>query len=80
MDGECIVNRFALSVSNIYVRVCGDRVEVGISPSWDSIGRHEYIIIGSVDEVLNGLSKLIEDIMYASKAIEDMVKEVRNRD
>jgi hypothetical protein len=80
MGSECRVKRLILSVSNIYIRVCGNSVEVDISPSWDSIGRHEYIAVGTVDEVLNEISKLVEDIRRVSKAIEDIVNEVENRD
>ena len=68
-----------LQVASIYIRVCGDRAEVGISPLWDNIGRHEYVAIGAVDEVIEELRKLAEDIQRASKAIEDMYTGARNR-
>jgi hypothetical protein len=80
MSSECRVKHLSLSVSNICIKVCENSVEVSISPSWDSLGRHEYIAVGTVDEVLNELNKLVEDIQRASKAIEDMVMEVGRED
>jgi hypothetical protein len=68
-----------LRAASIYIRVCGDRAEVGISPLWDNIGRHEYVAIGSVDEVLEELRKLAEDIQRVSKAVMDMYTGARNR-
>jgi hypothetical protein len=75
MGSECIVKHLTLSVSNIYIRVCGDEAEVGVSPLWDSIGRHEYVVVGTVGEVLNELRKLAEDIRVASKSIDDVVND-----
>jgi hypothetical protein len=68
-----------LCAASIYIRVCGDQVEVSISPLWDNIGRHEYVAIGTVDEVLEELRKLAEDIQRVSRAIEDMYTGARNR-
>ena len=67
-----------LKVASIYVKVCKDEAEARISPIWGTIGRHEYLAIGAVDEVLNELKQLAEDILNATKALEDMAREVRS--
>ena len=74
---DCESRRLQLQVSNIYIRVCGDEAEVGISPIWDTIGRHEYIVVGKVDDVVNELRRLAEDILKVIKALEYMVWGVR---
>jgi hypothetical protein len=79
MNSECRAKVLQLQAAQVYIRVCGDEAEVGISPSWDSIGRHEYIAAGAVDEVIKELKQLAEDVLKAAKALEDIIKEVRNR-
>jgi len=69
---ECKVRRLQLQAANIYIRVCGDEAEVGISPAWDTIGRHEYIAAGTAEEVAEELKQLAEDILKAVKELEDM--------
>jgi hypothetical protein len=54
-----------------------DEAEVGISPAWDIIGRYEYVVVGTVDEVIKELKQLAEDILKAAKELEDIAKEVR---
>jgi hypothetical protein len=74
METECKVKLMRLQVANVCIRVCGDEVEVGISPPWDTIGRHEYVVVGTVDEVIKELKQLAEDILKAVKAFEYMVR------
>jgi hypothetical protein len=50
--------------------VCGDEAEVRVSPAWDSVGRHEYVAVGSVGEVVKELRQLAEDILRAVEALE----------
>ena len=78
MRANCKLRNLHLKVASIYVKVCKDEAEARISPIWDAIGRHEYLAIGAVDEVLNELKQLAEDILCAVKALEDMVREVRS--
>jgi hypothetical protein len=72
---ECKVRSLQLKVASIYIRVCGDEAEVGISPLWDNIGRHEYTAVGTAEEVLNELKQLAEDVLKAVKELEDMSRE-----
>ena len=78
MRVDCKLRNLQLKVASIYVKVCKAEAEARISPIWDAIGRHEYLAIGAVDEVLNELKQLAEDILNATKALEDMVREVRS--
>ena len=78
MRADCKLRNLQLKVASIYVKVCKDEAEARISPIWDAIGRHEYLAIGAVDEVLRELKQLAEDILNATKAFEDMVREVRS--
>jgi hypothetical protein len=73
MKGGCELRSLQLQVANIYIRVCGDEAEVGISPTWDTTGRHEYVVVGTIDDVINELKQLVEDILKAIKTIEYMV-------
>jgi hypothetical protein len=74
MVGECRVRSLQLQAANIYIRVCGGEAEVGISPLWDTIGRHEYIATGTAEEVAKELKQLAEDILKAVKELEDMAR------
>jgi hypothetical protein len=62
-------------VASIYIRVCGDEAEVRVSPVWDSVGRHEYVAVGSVGEVVGELRQLAEDILRAVEALENVAGE-----
>jgi hypothetical protein len=77
MKGGCELSSLQLKVANIYIRLYGDRVEVGISPVWNTTGRHEYVVVGTIDDVINELKQLVEDILKAIKALEYMVGWVR---
>jgi hypothetical protein len=52
---------------------------VRISPKWDVVGRHEYLITGTVEDALNELRKLAEDLLKAVKALKELVEEVGGR-
>jgi len=71
---ECKVRNLQLQAANIYIRVCGDEAEVGISPAWDNIGRHEYTAFGTVEEVVKSLRRLAEDILEAVKELESVAR------
>jgi hypothetical protein len=73
MESECKVKRLALQVANVYVRVCGDEVEVDISPPWDIIGRHEYILIDKIDKAVEGLKQLAKEILVVVEELEKMI-------
>ena len=62
-----------LQVANIYIRVCGDDAEVGISPPWDIVGRHEYIFIDKIDRAVDGLKQLAKEILIVVEELEKMV-------
>lgn len=76
MEPNCIARTLQLKAANIHIRMCGDEVEVGISPIWDNIERHEYVAIGKVDEVINELKQLSQDILEAVKVLEEIVMSV----
>jgi hypothetical protein len=68
---ECRSKLLQLQASTIFIRVCGGEAEVSISPAWDVVGRHEYIIVGKVEEVLDELKRISEEVR---KAIEELQK------
>jgi hypothetical protein len=68
---ECRSKLLQLQASTIFIRVCGDEAEVSISPAWDVVGRHEYIIVGKVEEVLDELKQISEEVR---KAVEELQK------
>lgn len=76
MESNCIARTLQLKVANIHIRMCGDEVEVGITPIWDNIERYEYIAIGKVNEVINELKQLSQDILEAVKELEEIVMNV----
>jgi len=76
MEPECKVKLIRLQVANVYIRVCGDEVEVDISPPWDNIGRHEYIFIDKIDNAIEGLKQLAKEILILVEELEKMVKKV----
>jgi hypothetical protein len=52
---------------------------VRISPKWDIVDRYEYLIVGTIWEVLDELKKLAEDVLKVVKALEGLVEEVGGR-
>jgi hypothetical protein len=76
MGKECKIISLQLQAANIYIRVCGGEAEVSISPVRDTIGRHEYTAVGTVEEVVEELKQLAEDIL---KAVERQLKSPRTR-
>jgi hypothetical protein len=76
MEPECKVKLIRLQVANVYIRVCGDEVEVDISPPWDNIGRHEYIFIDKIDNAIEGLKQLAKEILIVVEELEKMFKKV----
>jgi hypothetical protein len=73
MESECKVKILALQVANVYIRICGDEVEVDISPPWDNIGRHEYIFIDKIDKAVEGLKQLAKEILSVVEELEKIV-------
>jgi len=76
MGSECKVKLMRLQVANVYIRICGDEVEVDISPPWDIIGRHEYIFIDKIDKAIDGLKQLANEILTVVEELEKMVRKV----
>ena len=72
MEHECKEKLVRLQVANVYVRVCGD--EVDISPPWDITGRHEYIFIDKIDRAVEGLKQLAKEILIVVDELEKMVE------
>jgi hypothetical protein len=76
MEPECKEKLMRLQVANVYIRLCGVEVEVGISPPWDTTGRHEYVFIDKIDRAVEGLKQLSKEILFVADELEKMVKEV----
>ena len=74
MGSECRAEILHLQSANVYIRLCGDVAEVGITPPWDNIERHEYIAIGKVDKVINDLRQLAKELLSVANELEKMVK------
>jgi hypothetical protein len=70
--GEYHTKILNLSSSRIVVELRDGVAAVRISPKWDVVGRHEYLVIGSVEDALNELRKLVEDLLKAAKALEEL--------
>ena len=70
--GEYHTKILNLSSSRIVVELRGGTATVRISPRWDVVGRHEYLIVGTIWEVLDELKKLVEDLLKAVKALEEL--------
>jgi len=78
VEAGCEFRSVWLRVASVYIRVCGDEAEVRVSPAWDSIGRHEYVAVGTVSEVLSELLQLAEDILKAVEVLESMAGKARS--
>lgn len=70
--GEYHTKILSLSSSRIVVELRGGTATVRISPKWDIVDRHEYLIVGTIWEVLDELKKLVEDLLKAVKALEEL--------
>jgi hypothetical protein len=70
--GEYHTKILNLSSSRIVVELRGGTATVRISPKWDIVDRHEYLIVGSIWEVLDELRKLVEDLLKVAKALEEL--------
>jgi len=68
-----------LSSSVVVIELREGLATVRISPKWDVVGRHEYLITGTVGDALDELRKLAEDVSKAAKALEELAKEVGYR-
>ena len=68
-----------LSSSVVVIDLREGLATVRISPKWDVVGRHEYLITGTVGDALDELRKLAEDVSKAAKALEELAKEVGYR-
>jgi hypothetical protein len=61
-----------LSSSVVTIELRDGIAVVRISPKWDIVGRHEYMITGTVEDTLNELRELAEDLLKAVKALEEL--------
>ena len=68
-----------LSSSVVVIELREGLATVRISPKWDVVGRHEYLITGTVGDALDELRKLAEDVSKAAKALEELAKKVGYR-
>jgi hypothetical protein len=80
MGSECKETLKRLQVANIFIRVCGDEVEVDLSPPWDVVGRHEYVFIGKIDKAIDGLKQLAKEILDVVEELEKMARETGGAD
>ena len=63
-----------LSSSRVVVELRGGVAVVRITPRWDVAGRHEYLVIGSVEDVIEELRELAEDVQRAVEAVEELAR------
>ena len=70
--GEYHTKILNLSSSRIVVELRGGTATVRISPKCDAVGRHEYLIAGTVGDALDELRKLAEDLLKAAKALKEL--------
>jgi len=68
-----------LSSSVVVIELRDGLATVRISPKWDAVGRHEYLITGTVEDTLNELRKLAEDLLKATKALKELAEGVGGR-
>jgi hypothetical protein len=73
---ECEVEYVYLLVSKARIEMCRDIIKIELMPIHDVAERHDYVLAGRVDDVINELEKLINDIIILKTIIKNKIKEI----